>query len=320
MRHINAGVRIGRIAFAALLSLSAARSDAEPTRNGFDLQGALIPVEEILQGGPPRDGIPSIDKPVFVAADGKTDLRPGDTVLAIHHNGIAKAYPIGILNWHEVVNDRFGSEPIVITFCPLCGSGVAFKATVDKRALRFGVSGLLYNSDVLLYDRETNSLWSQIRAQAVSGPLKKHVLSAVPTVHTTWADWRARHPDTLVLSRDTGHEREYGRDPYDGYEQSEQLLFPVRFRGEGFHPKERVLGVLLNGKAKAYPFVELAKGGGEVKDTLGGQSIKILYSAAHRSARAVDARDRPIVATTLFWFAWAAFHPETQIHRAAEGK
>ena len=307
-------------AAAAAMLFAHGAAFAEPLRNGFDLAGALVPAEEILQGGPPKDGIPAIDRPTFVAARDATDLRPNDMVLAIVRNGIAKAYPIRILNWHEVVNDRFGADDIVITFCPLCGSGVAFESKAGGRALRFGVSGLLYNSDVLLYDRETHSLWSQIRAQAVAGPLKGGRLAAVPVLHTTWADWRARHRDSLVLSQKTGFSRDYDGDPYAGYEKSAELIFPVRFRAEGYHPKERVLGIVLDGKAKAYPFVEMAKGAGEIADTLAGRTVRIRYSREHQSAEAFDAKGQPLVATTLFWFAWAAFHPETELYRAPRAK
>ena len=303
-------------AHALVLLLFFTAALAEPLRNGFDLAGALVPVEEILQGGPPRDGIPAIDNPAFVPAREANWLRGEDGVLGIRLHGIAKAYPIRILNWHEVINDRFGAEAIAVTFCPLCGSGMAFQSRAGTRALRFGVCGLLYNSDVLLFDRETESLWSQIRMQAVSGALKGAHLAAVPVVHTTWADWRKRNPGTLVLTQQTGHARDYERDPYEGYEKSAELVFPVRFRAEGFHPKERVLGILLEGKAKAYPFVELAKGKAQFTDRVAGREVRIRYSAEHRSAEALDDKGRPLVATTLFWFAWAAFHPETEIYRA----
>ncbi len=309
----------GRIAASAIglaLMFVATAVLAEPIRNGFDLAGALVPAEEILQGGPPKDGIPAIDKPEFVAAGKARGLRGKDMVLGIARNGIAKAYPILILNWHEVVNDRFGAEPIVVTFCPLCGSGVAFEATAGGRALQFGVSGLLYNSDVLLYDRATSSLWSQIRAQAVTGPLKGARLVQVPMLHMTWDDWRRRHPQTLVLSERTGFGRDYSRDPYDGYDKTEALMFPARFRAEGFHPKERVLGVLVGGKAKAYPFSELARAAGPVSDIVGGQRVIVRFLPQGPAAEAQDASGRTLATTTLFWFAWAAFHPGTEIFRA----
>jgi len=284
--------------------------------NGFDLSGALVPASEIFQGGPPKDGIPSLDRPKFVAAGEAGFLMPAARVLGIVRGGVAKAYPIAILNWHEVVNDRFGPEPVVVTFCPLCGTGMAFRAELDGRALQFGVSGLLYNSDVLLYDRQTQSLWSQILARAISGTMKGRKLDPLVIAHTSWEDWRARHPETLVLSTATGHRRNYGRNPYLGYETSREILFPVAFRAEGFHPKERVLGLEVDGKFKAYPFVELGKANGEVKDEIGGSNITVRFDARHQSATAMDAAGRELPAVTAFWFAWYAFHPDTEVFRA----
>ena len=284
--------------------------------NGFVLDGALIPEEEIFSGGPPKDGIPSLDHPEFVNAAQAHFLRDEDRVLALKRNGIAKAYPLRILNWHEIVNDRFGDEGIIITYCPLCGSGTASEATVAGKFLQFGVSGLLYNSDVLMYDRQTQSLWSQILSQAVTGPMKGTLLPAVAVTHTTWADWRNRHPDTLVLSANTGFNRNYQANPYDGYERESNIMFPVRFRSEGYHPKEQVLGLVLDGKAKAYPFVELAKGSGEVNDVLAGKIINVRYSHNHKSAEVFDAEGKVLPGVTLFWFAWYAFHPGTEIYRA----
>ncbi|MEE4378821.1 MAG: DUF3179 domain-containing protein, partial [Candidatus Competibacteraceae bacterium] len=228
-------------------------------KNGFDLTEALIPAQEILSGGPARDGIPAIDNPVFVSAQQADYLEDDDRVLGIARNGVAKAYPIPILNWHEIVNDRVGEEPIAITFCPLCGTGMAFEATVNGKVRSFGVSGLLYNSDVLLYDRESESLWSQIARQAVSGPMKGTELAMVPASHTSWRNWRDRYPETQVLSQETGHRRNYDRNPYADYEQSSTLFFPVAHSDKRYHPKERVIGLTLNDQTKAYPFVELAK-------------------------------------------------------------
>lgn len=285
-------------------------------RNGFDLSDALVPITEIHGGGPAKDGIPALDHPAFIAADQADFLTPDERVLAISRHGIAKAYPIAILNWHEVVNDRFGSEPVVVTFCPLCGTGMAFLATVEGRVLDFGVSGLLYNSDVLLYDRQTQSLWSQIMTTAIVGPMKGRRLTMAPVAHTTWADWRQRHPKTLVLSPNTGHQRDYSRDPYAGYAQSEQVMFPLRFNNRRFHPKESVIGVELDGRFKAYPFSELERTQTPFTDRIGERSVRVEYDAAHRSGRVFDADEQEIPSVIGFWFAWYAFHPETEVYTA----
>ncbi len=288
------------------------------TMNGFDLDGALVPAKEILSGGPPKDGIPAIDKPLFVKASAAKTLHDDDRVLAITRNGISKAYPIRIMNWHEIVNDRFGDESIAVTYCPLCGSGIAFKADVAGKSLKFGVSGLLYNSDVLLFDRQTQSLWSQILSKAVTGSMKGNTLTAVPITHTSWADWRRQQPDTLVLSEDTGFKRDYEDNPYAGYDKREEIIFPVKFRAKGYHPKEQVFGLKINDKAKAYPFVELAKGSGEVRDSIDGQNITVRFDKTHKSAQAFDAEGNQIAGVTLFWFAWYTFNPQTAIYRVKQ--
>ncbi len=155
------------------------------TMNGFVLDGALIPENVIFSGDLPKDGIPSLDNPTFVEVSQACFLGDTDRVLALTRNGITKAYPLRILHWHEIVNDRFSDEAIIITYCPLCGSGTANEAKMNDRVLQFGVSGLLYNSDVLMYDRQTLSLWSQILSQAVTGPMKGTMLPAVAVTHTT---------------------------------------------------------------------------------------------------------------------------------------
>lgn len=286
--------------------------------NGFDLKDALIASEQIHAGGPPKDGIPAIDQPSFIAAGSASFLRNDETVLGLVRGGIARAYPIRILNWHEVVNDRYGDDAVVVTFCPLCGTGVAFDARIDGRVLSFGVSGLLYNSDVLLYDRQTQSLWSQLLAQAISGPMKGQRLTMLPLTHTTWADWRASHPATKVLSLLTGKIRPYARDPYAGYESSEQIMFPVAFRSAGYHPKERVLGVRIGEQTKAYPFVELGKTSGVVSDRIGDTALTIRFDRKASRATAHTADGRQLAAVVGYWFAWYAFYPTTAVFRAGE--
>lgn len=292
---------------------------SDPTAyNGFDVSAATIPLSAIERGGPPKDGIPAIDHPTFVAA-AQAGLREEDRVLGLERHGIARAYPVRILNWHEVVNDRLGAEFISITYCPLCGTGMAFDARVGGRPTTFGVSGLLYNSDVLLYDRATQSLWSQIRQASVAGPMRGSRLAPVPLAHTTWADWRARHPDTQVLSTDTGYARDYDRDPYAGYAKIERLMFDVEHHDARFPLKEWVLGLDIGGMRKAYPFSVLERAAGAsggIDDKVGGHAVRIRYDRAHRTAQAFDERGRPLPGVMAFWFAWVAFHPDTAVYRA----
>ena len=281
---------------------------------GFDLSNLAIPLEFIKDGGPPRDGIPSIDKPEFLKAADASFLDDDDRVLAVYFNGQAKAFPVRILNFHEIVNDDIGGHPVVITFCPLCSSGLAFDANIDGERKTFGVSGLLYNSDVLLYDRETETLWSQILSQGVAGPLVGRKLEVLQTYNTSWQDWKKQYPSTLVLSTNTGYDRDYSRDPYPEYYTSEKVWFPVANTDDAMHPKTKVLGLEVNGKFKAYPFPELKKTKEAVPDELNGMEFLVHYNKKEESAIITDSNNNVIPSTTLFWFAWAAFHPDTHIY------
>ena len=289
------------------------------TDTGFDLTNTLIPAEEIHSGGPAKDGIPAIDQPNFVSAKAAEFLQPADRVLGLNLHNTTKAYPIKILNWHEIVNDRFASQPVVVTYCPLCGSGVAYSGLIDGKHYDFGVSGLLYNSDVLLYDRQTQSLWSQLKNQAISGPMRGEQLHPLVLAHTSWQDWKTRHPDTLVLTTETGYQRDYDKNPYAGYEYSRQIFFPVKHTDERFHPKEQILGITLNGQFKAYPFSLLAKLEGDISDTFNDHKLTIRFDKQHQSAAAFDGQTgKEIAGQITFWFAWYAFHPDTQVFLAAE--
>jgi len=304
--------------FLALLFTNAglSQSIASDPFNGFNINNSSIAATEIHKGGPPRDGIPSIDKPLFINANQAGFLKAKDRVLGLHRNGISKAYPISIMNWHEIVNDEITGEAVVVTYCPLCGTGVAFSAHAAGKQLSFGVSGLLYNSDVLLYDRETKSLWSQLLTHAISGPMKGTNLRLISLQHTTWADWLKRHPQTLVLSTETGYSRDYQSDPYAGYEDSDGIYFPVSHRDPRYHPKERVLGVEIDGQFKAYPFAELSQTDGLVHDRFNGKRLSIHYDKDSHSAHLNDADGRPLPGITAFWFAWIAFHPDSAVFKA----
>ncbi|MCP5090080.1 MAG: DUF3179 domain-containing protein [Gammaproteobacteria bacterium] len=285
-------------------------------RNGFDLSDASVPVNEIRKTGVRRDGIPSIDKPRFLAAEDADFLEDDDRVIGVYRNGLAKAYPIRILDHHEVVNDEFASEAILVTYCPLCYTGMVFSAQASDFGLEFGVSGLLYNSDVLLYDRRTGSLWSQIMSTAIAGPLKGMMLPAVPASHTTWRHWRARHPETAVLSTGTGYRRDYRRSPYLDYSRSGKLMFPVKERSAQFPNKSLVLGISMGKVNRAYPFEELRKNAADVfEDVIGGKPVTIEWSNEDDFARVLDANGEELRSVIAYWFAWYAFHPDTEIFR-----
>lgn len=286
--------------------------------NGFDLSNASISKKEILPGGPPRDGIPAIDKPNFLKPWQVGGLDDSEHVLSLTIGDVTRAYPIAILNWHEIVNDQINGQPVVISYCPLCGTGMAFSAQVNGQALQFGVSGLLYNSDVLLYDRATESLWSQLKTESVSGPMVGKKLQMLPLNQMTWGQWKENFPQGDVLSRETGYLRNYDASPYGHYDESPVIYFPVEFLSRAYHPKERVLGIEVDGLFKAYPFAELAKYGGyEVQDQFNGINFKIKFDAETRTGEVVYAETGvSMPAVNAFWFAWFTFHPQTDVFQS----
>lgn len=327
-------LRISSRILPLLASLLLSHTASATIKNGFDLSESDISPQHIYSGGPPKDGIPSIDSPQYSPAFQSSFLKPQDRVLGVVINGQAKAFPVSILNWHEIVNDHNTDFPFVITYCPLCGTGMAFippqhtpalasglsAGTHDSKPSQFGVSGLLYNSDVLFYDRDTESLWSQLLGKAISGPLRGSRLEALPLAHTTWAHWRKQHPQTLVLNRNTGYPRNYNKSPYQGYERSRAIFFPVQNRPMAvYHPKEQVLGVQISDQFKAYPYVELAKYKHQsFKDSVNHQEIEIIWNEEHQFAKALDAQGREIPTVVAYWFAWFAFHPQTQVFQAGQ--
>lgn len=305
-------------AIACLLqSLPSAVSAAEKM-NGFNLENALVPVDQIHNGGVPRDGIPALYAPKFVDASSADFLLDNDRVLGVHRNGEAKAFPIKIMNYHEIVNDDFNGNGVVVSFCPLCGSGIAFAVDVERGG--FGVSGLLYNSDVLMYDRKTESLWSQILGQAISGPAKGARLETIPVSNTNWEIWRQRYPGTKVLSPETGYGRNYDRDPYADYRRSGRLWFPVAAKDRRLKPKSMVVGIDLDGQFKAYPLDELPDAKTSVDDSFAGQKLTVKYDKSSASANVFDATGTEWPSVTLFWFAWVAFHPDTEVYVSPDEK
>jgi len=280
---------------------------------GFDFSKHSIPLEEIHDGGPAKDGIPALYDPEFISASKVNYLKDRDRILGLELNGETRAYPIKILNWHELVNDQVGDEAVLISYCPLCGTGMAFNAKVHGHRKLFGVSGKLYNSDVLFYDKQTESLWSQIKMQAVTGSFTGTTLQQIVLEHTTWRAWVEKHPDTKVLSIETGYFREYERSPYHTYENNNAIYFPVSHEDKRLQRKDWVLGVNINAQTKAYPFKVLEKTNTPFVDQVGGQEISIHYDSTNRSAW-VEKGEEMIPSTQAYWFAWIAFHPDTKLH------
>lgn len=275
-----------------------------PIRNAAvraDPEGkCTVPCEEIFTGCVGRDCIPPLDSPKMVAADSADAdyLRDLDMILGVRTAKGPRAYPQNILWWHEIVNEKVAEEAYAITFCPLTGSGLKFdrSAFVRGKTVRLGVSGLLYNSNLVMWDRETESLWSQMRLEAVAGPKKATAAPLQGVLEMTWKAWKTLHPDTLVISKKTGYARDYQRYPYRDYRTNHSNTF----RGTKpepdarFENKELVFGVVVDGKAKAYVWNRVyAKLGdsGIIEDEIGGVPILVVF---HRPSRFFHAFNRRI--------------------------
>ncbi|CAN5485545.1 DUF3179 domain-containing protein [soil metagenome] len=316
----------------------------------------LIPIEEIVEGGPDKDDIPSIDNPQFVGPEhwADVDYRDDGWVIGVEVNGERRAYPFQVLVWHEIVNDRFDGVPLLVTYCPLCGSGIVFRREIDPVGVaEFGVTGRLYNSDMLMYDRATNSVWSQLTGTAVIGELTGQRLEIYPSELLTWADFKQAYPDSQVLSRDTGFPRNYDSRPYGAYDETITVAFPVAGRDDRLHPKTRITGVELDGLTfGAYPdnlirehgpvntqldgvpllVVSDRQAGGSVRvfeRRIGNQPLEFSASDPFLKDEATGSRwnyrgeaitgvlagSRLTEVKTIraFWFAWYAFHHETEL-------
>ena len=281
----------------------------------FDISNLQIERDQLLAGGPPKDGIPAISDPDIVTRAEVDFLEPDDRIVAVTINGESRAYPIRMLNWHEIVNDTLGGVPIAVVYCPLCDSVTVVDRRVEGETLEFGVSGLLYQSNVLMYDRTHDALWSQILLDAVSGPYAGRSLTHYPGwAITSYEQWQDNHPEGTVVTFETGHRRSYERSPYEGYMASEELFFPVKREDDRLGRKDRIIGVRFNDVVRAYPVgaVHRAPAGRLIDDFNGDQ---LIIEADVESGRTAVLR-APDGARTIhtFWFSWAAAHPETEIY------
>lgn len=244
-----------------------------------------LELSELMSGGPGKDGIPSIDKPKFVSTNeaGKW-LKPNEPVISVKIGDEARAYPLQILIWHEIVNDEIKGQPVTVTFCPLCYTAIAFDRRLDGKVYSFGVSGMLRHSDMVMYDRETESWWQQISGESIVGDLTGKTLRQFPSQIVSFAQFAKAFSNGSVLSRETGYDREYGNNPYRGYDDITKT--PRLFRGkpdERLKPMEKVIAIELDSNLKAYPHT-ITKKKRILYDRIGKTDIVIFHADGAASA------------------------------------
>jgi hypothetical protein len=305
----------------------------------------------VVSAGPPKDGIPPIDVPKFVSArKAERFLDDEDVVFGVNREGIVRAYPQRVLVWHEVVNETSGGRPVSVTYCPLTGSAIGYFGSFQGTSTTFGTSGKLLNSNLVMYDRQSDSQWPQILGAAISGPKKGTRLNGFPVVWTTWGRWKAAFPETEVLSRSTGFLRAYGTDPYGSYRrggtyyQQGGPMFPVRARDERLPDKQVVIGIEHGGQAAAVSKDALRESRYAVLK-LAGEDVVVIYDEAlddglayKMEGKEFSARDGQVVDASgavwnvwgqssrgdqlefvssfdVMWFAWHAFYPDAEVVR-----
>ena len=280
----------------------------------FDLENTSVEVTEIIQGGPGKDGIPALVSPVTTSADQAKYLSSDDRVIGVVIDGEARAYPLAIMNYHEVANDRLGGRPIGIAYCPLSHAASVFDRLSENGEREFGVSGLLYNSNLLMFDRneEAESLWSQVMNESIAGEQVGNKLDLLPFELTSWHEWQAQHPDSTVLSLETGHNRDYMLKPYANYHANDQLMFDVNPIDDRLPLKEKVLGVIVGDQVKAYPRSEFDIDRMRVEDEIDGKPFVVEFNSATETLRVVEAVAE-VRWIYCFWFAWSGTHPQTEL-------
>ncbi len=266
-----------------------------------DFSRRTVEWDSILSGGPPKDGIPAVDSPAFESlAAGDEWLEDVDPVILFSHGDLSRAYPLSILIWHEIVNDEVDGQPVSITFCPLCNASIVFDRNFDGQVLDFGTTGRLRNSDLIMYDRQTETWWQQFTGEGIVGKYAGQQLNFLTSQVLSWKDFKDAHPDGEVLAR-PNMPRNYGYNPYVGYDSTSR---PFLFQGtpdSRLAPAERVLGLTTETEAIAYPFQALEEAG-VVHDSFGGVELAIFHKAGLASAldSSLISRGRDIGAVAVY--------------------
>lgn len=255
------------------------------TQFSTDFSKHSVPYAEILSGGPPKDGIPAIDAPNYVSvSEADKWLNDREPVIFVQVDGVARAYPLQILTWHEIVNDTLNGKALIVTFCPLCNTAIAFEREFDGQVLDFGTSGRLRYSNLIMYDRQTETWWQQATGEGIAGKYTGEQLSYYPAALISWADFKSEYPNGDVLSKETGYNRDYGRNPYAGYDDINNT--PFLFDGvyvDELPAMARVLTIELNGETVAYPYTTL-QALNVINDNLGDEEIVVFWAAGTASA------------------------------------
>jgi len=293
-----------------------------------DFSRRSVPFDEFLSGGPPKDGIPALDAPRFAPVSATTFLESREPVIELTVDGETRAYPLQILIWHEIVNDELGGIPVAVTFCPLCNTAIAFDRRVNGRTLDFGTTGKLRHSDLVMYDRQTESWWQQFGGEALVGRYTGTRLERLPARIVAWADFARSHPRARVLTRETGFDRSYGDNPYEGYDDVDSPPIFAVPEDDRLPPKERVVYVERGKESVAVPYLTLARkrvvrlelGGSELVFRWRGGVASALDAGEIASGRDVGAADvtengRSVLFSEPFWFALAGFDPDLPIER-----
>lgn len=266
---------------------------------------AEIPLEKILDGGPGKDGIPAIREPKFTSvADASSNLRDDSMGILVTVGNTARFYPYYIFVWHEIVNDRIEGKPLLVTFCPLCGSAIVFDPIVDDETLTFGVSGKLYENNLLMYDHKTESLWPQILGRAVVGDMTGKILAHYPSQVLTFAEVKEKYPHAEILSENTGFSRAYGVDPYGDYEENDEIFFPLSVRDTRFPLKEIMFIVNIGNTSAAFPLKALRDAGTATVEIDGAP-----FTVEVKEGEVMS----PIPGYYAMWFSWAVHHQEDGI-------
>ncbi len=311
-----------------------------------------VPLEDIFTGNPVKDGIPSIDDPSYDSiAEADQYLSDDGFGLAVEVNGRHRFYPYQILVWHEIVNETFGDESLLVTYCPLCFTGIVFEREIENEIYEFGTSGKLYNSNLLMYDRTTDSLWSQALGESVVGNLTGTELVLYPSLTITWDEFKKSFSGGSVLSRDTGFERNYTNDPYPGYYTNASIKFPISHKDDRLHPKTIVFGMDLGDGQAAYP-IESVESVGVINEEVAGKDVVVFWDDDLQTVRGYFAQIDEQVLTfdkengilvdretksrwntngeafggellgsqlelapleNHFWFSWFTTHPDTKL-------